>query len=373
MRRGKSVIKNLLRVINVGIIIAYLCTFFIPYIDAGDFWMISLLGLGFPIIFFSLLAFMALWILWRSRWWLICLVVLLTGYRQIFSTFAFHYFTNYTASKNDSTLKVMHWNVKGWDDYNPNITDFDINKSQRSSMMKLIAKENPDVLLVQEFYENENRKKYRSNYSELSEFGFRYHISATDFQDNEFYTGIAIFSKFPILNPANIPFEEESKSQSLLYGDIEFHGKRIRLMTTHLQSVKFKPKDYQSLSELKRGKTKNIGHSKSIVSKLKSGYKNRYDQANIVRKAIDISPYPVILTGDFNDVPTSYSYYTISKNLNDAFLKKGSFIGRTFRYISPTLRIDYILSSKTLNIDQFKIIHVNYSDHYPLIAEFKFP
>lgn len=58
--------------------------------------------------------------------------------------------------------------------------------------------------------------------------------------------------------------------------------------------------------------------------------------------------------------------------MQDAFLKKGTFIGRTFRFISPTLRIDYILASPAFSIKQFEVIHVPYSDHFPLISDVEF-
>jgi endonuclease/exonuclease/phosphatase family metal-dependent hydrolase len=112
--------------------------------------------------------------------------------------------------------------------------------------------------------------------------------------------------------------------------------------------------------------------SKTLISKLRKGYKYRYSQAQIVRGQIEQSPYPVILTGDFNDVPNSNTYFTISKNMQDAFLKKGSFIGRTFRFISPTLRIDYILADKSFEVNQVRVIHVPYSDHYPVEADLQY-
>ncbi len=55
--------------------------------------------------------------------------------------------------------------------------------------------------------------------------------------------------------------------------------------------------------------------------------------------------------------------------MQDAFLKRGFGIGRTFSAISPTLRIDYIFADKRFRIDQFKRIVKNYSDHYMLVAD----
>jgi endonuclease/exonuclease/phosphatase family metal-dependent hydrolase len=130
--------------------------------------------------------------------------------------------------------------------------------------------------------------------------------------------------------------------------------------------VRFESSDYESLSRLKHAKDPGYHDSRTIVSKLKKGYEHRYEQAQLVKQKIEESPYPAIITGDFNDVPNSNTYFTIRGKLQDAFLEKGSFIGRTFRYISPTLRIDYIFADKSFKVNQFRVIHVRYSDHYPL-------
>ncbi|HJY22159.1 MAG TPA: hypothetical protein VJ279_04700, partial [Hanamia sp.] len=73
-----------------------------------------------------------------------------------------------------------------------------------------------------------------------------------------------------------------------------------------------------------------------------------------------------------NDVPNSSTYFKIKDNYQDAFLKKGSFLGRTFRFISPTLRIDYILADKRFKVNQFQTIHVPYSDHYPVETDLQY-
>ena len=94
-------------------------------------------------------------------------------------------------------------------------------------------------------------------------------------------------------------------------------------------------------------------------------------QANIIKNQLEQSPHPVIFCGDFNDVPNSYTYFTVRGNMRDAFLEKGSGIGRSFTSISPTLRIDYILASQNLSVLQFHRIKKKYSDHYMLVTDLK--
>ena len=81
------------------------------------------------------------------------------------------------------------------------------------------------------------------------------------------------------------------------------------------------------------------------------------------------SPYPVIVTADLSDVPNSYTYFTVRGTLQDAFLQKGYGIGRTFRGLSPTLRIDYIFADPRFSVQQFKRVKKDYSDHYMLVAD----
>jgi endonuclease/exonuclease/phosphatase family metal-dependent hydrolase len=55
--------------------------------------------------------------------------------------------------------------------------------------------------------------------------------------------------------------------------------------------------------------------------------------------------------------------------MQDAFLKKGFGIGRTFSGLSPTLRIDYIFADRHFRIKQFSRIARKLSDHYMLLAD----
>ena len=80
-----------------------------------------------------------------------------------------------------------------------------------------------------------------------------------------------------------------------------------------------------------------------------------------------------MVTGDFNDVPNSYAYHTIGGPMNNAFVEKGSGLGRTFSGISPVLRIDNIFVDTKMNVLQFILLKKKLSDHFPLMADVEMP
>jgi endonuclease/exonuclease/phosphatase family metal-dependent hydrolase len=371
IRKTHSLLRGFLVLINIGVILLYLSVCLVPFINTGKLWMIALPGLAFPLLFVALVCFILLWLIFRSRWFWICLVVLLLGFQQITSVFSFHLFTDFTIQKQPNTLRVLHWNVESWDDSSEKPKEKD--DSYRPQMMALLKEQNADVLCFEEYADIKNLADSNSNVSWIRKMGFPHYLYAqTEMSGDSTQQGVIIFSKYPIIHSDTFNYGPNSHAEHLIFADIKIGNKTFRIFTTHLQSVRFEYHDYESLTRLKHAKDPGYHDSRTIVSKLKAGYEHRYSQAQIVKQKIAQSPYPVIITGDFNDVPNSNTYFTIKGKLLDSFLKKGSGIGRTFRFISPTLRIDYILADKSLEVNQFRVIHVPYSDHFPVETDLKY-
>lgn len=155
----------------------------------------------------------------------------------------------------------------------------------------------------------------------------------------------------------------------LIHADIKANDDTFRVYTTHLQSLQFGKDDYRRIKEIKEADDSLLTNSKTIFSKVKRGVSHRSIQADLIDQVIDDSPNPVIFCGDLNDVPNSYTYFTVRGAMQDAFLKKGFGIGRTFSSLSPTLRIDYIFADKNFTVRQFNRVVKRYSDHYMLVAD----
>lgn len=362
--------KRILVLVNAGVIIVYLLVCLVPFINTGKYWFVALAGLGFSILFFGLILFIILWATLKSKWFWISLIALLLGFQQITAVFAFHPHQKFSLDRQPNTLRILQWNVTSWDEDTKKEKG---GNSYRSRMLDLVQLQNADILCFEEFFESKDTNYFKPNISTIEKMGYPYHIFVPSANyENDYDQGIAIFSRFPIIDTASFSFNKENLGEHLLYADIKVQDKIFRIFSTHLQSVRFEEAEYLSLSRLKRARDPGFHESKTIISKLKTGYQFRYEQGLLVKQQIAESPYPSIICGDFNDVPNSSTYFNARGNLQDAFLKKGLGIGRSFRFISPTLRIDYILADKKFTVNQFQTIHVPYSDHYPVETDLQY-
>lgn len=364
---GRSrVIRKILIVSNILIIAVYLLTCLIPFVNPGKLWFISFLGLVFPFIAFILFAFIIMWFISRSKWAWLSLLVLLIGYKQINAVFSFHLPNEFVQSKPQKTIRVLQYNVMG-QGFVKSLRMIN-NNFILEKTLTFIKESNADVVTLQEFSTSLQNKN--SSIPVMDSLGYPYHyLAANQIKSEIRYEGAAIFSKFPIVHNGTITLSSQEDAQNLIYTDINIEGKIFRLFSIHLQSIAIPESRYKNEEESLYGKSATIILDRPVAGRFKRTYHIHHEQSRTVRKQINQSPHPVIVCGDFNDVPNSYSYFTIKGNLQDAFLKKGSFIGGTFRYISPTLRIDYILADPIFKVSQFTIPHIKYSDHFPIIAD----
>ncbi len=355
---------------NVLIIVLYLLACLAPFLDPGKLPYVALAGLIFPLLFLLLLLFALYWFIRRYKWALLNTAVLLMGWHQVPVFFSWHTGKPFAAEKNPGTLRVLSWNLSGWGE-----TGRGDGMSKLDTMVSLIKNSNADVICLQEFLYYKDSHFRDSIIPALREMGYRYAYFAKQDYTGGMYTtlvltGIEIMSKYPITHSEKIFYDSNDIAEPLIYADIKVNKSIIRFFTTHLESVRFGTNDYAALHNLKNPVALNIVQSRVAGGKLKIAYKKRVLQAKILHKKISESPYPVIVCGDFNDVPNSFTYFTVKGNLQDAFLKKGSGFGRTFRFISPNLRIDYILADKKFDVLQYNSPHVPFSDHYPVVADF---
>jgi endonuclease/exonuclease/phosphatase family metal-dependent hydrolase len=362
---------------NTVVVLLFLLACSNAYLSTGRWILISLLGLFFPLLLILVIGFLIFWLFLHSRRYaLISFIALVLGWQNIHAFFAFDIHKRFVTEKPANALRILTWNVHGWDEF---LTKKLGASGHRTKMFDFIKEQNADILCFQEFFEPRKMKGLSSNISYISEqMNYPYHYFSRDYRrwDNLYEFGAIIFSRFPITDSLRFKFPEPGPNQSaesLLAADISVNGKTIRVYTAHLQSVLFHGSDFRNVEIIKNVDDSVLEASKSLIKKLRTAYAKRRIQSDMVREQIDQSPHPLLICGDFNDVPNSYTYFHILGPRQDAFIKKGFGIGRTYVHLSPTLRIDYIMADQQFKVLQCSKFPLPYSDHHPVVADIQIP
>ncbi|HMU44896.1 MAG TPA: endonuclease/exonuclease/phosphatase family protein [Chitinophagaceae bacterium] len=358
--------KRFFLYLNVAVVFFFLLACLVPYLNPQRWWFISFLGLAFPFLLVAVLFFMIGWlVILKPRFALISGIPLLISFKSIGVFFAFHRPELFEYKKESNSIRVATWNVARFIELKRNNNS---GSQVRLKMLEQIKKQDADILCLQEFHTSIDTSYY-NNIKAVKELGYPYFYFSFDEDGDKHYYSSIIFSRFPVIDSGLVRYPRPTLPDALIHADILVNKDTIRVYTTHLQSLQFSKNDYRSLHEIKNVDDSLLSNSRTIFSKLKRGVSYRSIQAGIIKDVLANSPHPVIFCADLNDVPNSYAYFTVRNGMQDAFLKKGFGIGRTFSGISPTLRIDYIFADDQFRIKQFGRIVKKLSDHYMLLAD----
>ena len=188
------------------------------------------------------------------------------------------------------------------------------------------------------------------------------------------YLQLAVFSKYPIKDSVLIPFK--GTANCAMHCDIEVgRGRVLRLFNVHFQTTSASA-HMKEIRESVQGLdifTKAIYGVSYLAYDMQNNFSMRGEQADYIKAKVKESPYPVILCGDFNSIPSSYTYHTILGNdLQDGFTSVGKGYMYTFRYLKRLLRIDYIMSSLQFKPLEYYSPHNEFhSDHNPVVMSMK--
>lgn len=362
--------KKVLVTANMVTVVLFLAGANVKYFDPEHWWFLSLFTLLLPYLLLALVLFFVFWLFAKSFWSVISLIVIVISWHAVKNIFPLHVEPEFNMVKKTGDIRIMSWNVELF-----NILHYKDDPGRKQQMIELINKYNPDIACFQEMVagENKNGTNYFPNIESKLKFkDYLYSYRVIDDFDRYHHFGIIVFSKFPIIRKQTLVSNPNSYNSTFQFIDIVSGNDTFRVFNIHLQSLKFSKDNLNYLDSGVVPPSGNIYESKSIISKIKLGVIKRSAQADFIKDEMNHSPYPIILCGDFNDVPVSYAYETIGKGLQNAFVEKGSGISRTFSSIAPTLRIDNIFTDKRFKIVQFKKIRKSLSDHFPIVADIRY-
>jgi endonuclease/exonuclease/phosphatase family metal-dependent hydrolase len=331
-------------------LICYASVFVSPQV----FWLFGFLSLAIPVILLIHFILLILNIPRLKKPFFIHLVAIVIGFAFVKVTYSV------SANDEDGKLKVLSYNVRVFNNYT------DLKNENYVSSKKMITwsvDSDAEIKCFQEYY-NKDRSEIFNIKNQLTAAGWNHNHRKIVLQDRsgaEF--GITIYSKYPIIKSGEI-YDEDQIFLNSIFADVKIDGDTIRIYNTHLESMSINEENVVNTDKLAQS-YKDTGY------RLRRGFTSRSRQIKALVKHIKNSPHKMILCGDLNELPYSYPYFALRRQLNNAFEKAGNGFGFTYNGKLFFLRIDNQFFSDDIKIHNF-FTHRNAdcSDHFPLTATY---
>lgn len=367
MDRLKKLIRHTLTLISMLCLILLLVSAFSYKVSPLTNSYIPFLGLSFPFILGINLLFFIFWLMVK-KWKQVILFLLV--FTVCLGSIRTYFPINFSKKEmRKEHIKVLTYNVMRFDQVKKH-TD-----QKTNPIIQYVIEQDPDIICFQEFVVSKTNAKFllqKDLSKALSKTPyFRLVQLASPYSSQLF--GIAVFSKYPILSMKELPLESRHNGAAMF--ELDVNGKRVTLIVTHLESNKLTAHDkseyYDLTTEPSSQKLEAFTHT--VYQRLAPAYKLRAQQAEIIHEAIQKTKNDyVIVCGDFNDTPISYTRYKIKGDLVDAFTESGSGMGITFNRNRFLFRIDYILHSQNMKAYNCTVGDLKNSDHYPVSTYLEF-
>lgn len=353
-KNSRSIVGILLDVVmvvvSIAVVAAFILTLIVPSIDPRDHGTLSILGHVAPFTYVAQVVVTLYWII-RWRLWIAVpmIIISLFGLGTLSSFYKIEISRSYGEKSYERTaLKVMSYNVRSFID--------DKGERRLDSIAAFIKRVNPDILCLQEM-----------GFSELAD-SILHPLKPMPKSLSRVDLSPAVYSRYPIIKAQRV-----DTVKHFVWCDIVVRDDTIRVFNNHLQSATMQLNDIKYIEDHKFIADSDRTELRSVVERLAKNNKLRAVQVDSIRTLIESSPYPVIVCGDFNDTPVSYTYRNMNRGLKDAFREVGRGFSHTFKGFFGMLRIDYILCGKEFDPLSYEVADsVTYTDHHPVFVRLRY-
>lgn len=370
----RRIFRSALLLLNIGAIIWLSLCALASITSPEDVRFLQLFSLTTAMAIVANLFFIVFWLVFSKKRirFLLSTITLLACYKVALTIFGLNYIDESDMAKKPDGVKLITWNIHGMGIFTGNSGDASI----ESGIIDLINQEQPDVVCLPEFPKPQHDTVKMKPYAKLimDKTGLKhYYYQFDNTLGTTIYFGTAIFTRHPLLK---FKAHQLAEYTYLLQGDMLMPDSSIVSMYfVHLNTFGLSDGDKAYIEKVRKRNTSlgsDVRRSRTFVWKFNQAFASRAKEADSAMLVISQSKYPVLICGDFNEMPGSYVYTTFKGERQDAFLEKGRGIGRTYNQIFPTIRIDHVFyDSSALELIGIKTPYSRFSDHNPIIANFK--
>lgn len=345
---------------TVAAILAMWASAYSAHIPPQGFGWYDVLGMAFPVFAAASAVSLVLWLAFKPR----LALVPFFGLLFCISDLRAYCPVNIPQNPPAGSLKVMSYNAQNFDG------TANEDSEEKKQIISNIVNSNADIVCIQEgdYWADWDKleKKLHNIYRYMDVLG-----------KDSAPTTMRCFSKLRIIKAEQLAFPGSFNSTVAFYLQ-HTGGDTIIIVSNHLQSDNLTPEELDNYSALVKGKKEAGGKNPatallSVLRKVAGAAEKRGSQVDSVAAFISAhKDTPMILCGDFNDTPISYSRREIARRLTDAYAATGLGPGFTYTSNGMHVRIDHMMCSRHWKPYAAKVnSHAKGSDHYPITAFFK--
>jgi len=352
MRLLKAIPIIMFVVVNLLVIVAMNFCAYTAYVPPQQHPEVSYWGLMFPIFVAVNAGFVLFWLVFKWK----LAVLPLVGMLLCADSIRAYMPLNLPSPPPEGSIKVLSYNVMSFGQ--------SLQPWEENDVLGYVLSSGADIVCMQEG----NKAIIDSAMdSILSIYPY------SDYQCDGQFHNACCFSKFPILSVKQIGYPAET---NFTYAyEILVESDTLLVINSHLESYKLSSEDkddYKSI--IKNYNHPNINHSETkylnLVEKISHSDSIRGIQVDSVAAFVQRNEgRRMVLCGDFNATPVSYSHHQLTRGLNDAYTRTGNGPGISYHRSGMYFRLDHILTSPNITAYGAKVdTSIKESDHYPLFC-----
>lgn len=326
-------------------------------------WVAGFMMMSFPVVVAIHLISVPVWFVVERKKAILPVVLLLLAGIFLSRTYGFNGKGEDAGTESTKKFSVMSYNVHTFRKHSERRTEE--GKNQIRAMKAWVGDSGADVLCLPEYYDEDNSIFDSGNY--LRKKGYKYAAHFHRKKYGKSYWGLVILSKLPIVASKDSIFVAQN---GMIQADIKVGSDTVRVIGLHLYSMMLSLGSLVHQKEMEGIKDEG----RITLSKMKNGFTQRSQESEILQKWVSDSPFPVVVCGDFNEVPYGYVYGQLRKSLKNSFEEKGKGFGFTFNHLPYFIRIDHqFYDDNRLSLHDFTTYSkIKYSDHYPIMGTYSF-
>ena len=358
----KAITRFLLSILtgaNVATIAIMLFVGFSDRINPVAHPTLACAGMFFPVLLLANMGFLILWLIikWQRAW------IPVVGFALAYVPIRTYIPLRVVGEPEGETIKVISYNVSSYS-YNKDTSAF-------TKIKAWLQSEDADIVCLQEDMHHDKLQPLDS-LKQMYAYNDTVHVNGPD---QKYINAIGIHTRYPILRSERIVYASNNNGSAAFF--LQIGQDTVIVINNHLESTHLSPEERQRYKDVLKGEMETDSareETRLLISKISAQMSKRAPQADRIHQYIEehLGKYPIIVCGDFNDTPISYSRHTIAKGLTDCFVEAGAGLGLSYNQKGFFFRIDHVLCSDDYQPTVCRVdSKISASDHFPVVCWLK--